>query len=161
SAARPFSADATLCPCCSSERVSSSRLTLLSSTTRRRALEFPPSRILELRQRRCDLRILGRERVELCVIRLRRVHAGELELARHRGERECAERVAVRLERMRGAPERVGFLRRERAAKLVQHRRTLDEEGVDELDDEIATGGVLEFVECGAIDRGCGHVVIP
>ena len=36
SATRPFSADATLCPCNSRLRVSSSRLTLLSSTTSRR-----------------------------------------------------------------------------------------------------------------------------
>src|SRR5580765_2594039 len=158
SATRPFSAEATLWPCNSRLRVSSSRFTLLSSTTSRRAAPLRRSRMTQFGQCRGDARIFLSQRVERLPTVLDHLrYAAELELARHRAESERAKGVAVGLERMGGTPELVGVFRRECAAQIAQHRRCFLEKRIHELERELGAGRFLERFESRAIYGRCGH----
>src|SRR5207253_331381 len=159
---RPFSADATVCPCNSRLRVSSSRLTLLSSTTSRWAGPLRRSRrsslMLQFGQCRRNARIFLSQCVERLAAALDHFrYAAELQLARHRAQSERAEGVAVGFERMRGPAELVGILCRQRVAQLVQHRRCFLEKRVDELQCELGARRFLERLEGRPIDRWYGH----
>src|SRR5258708_33098753 len=152
SATRPFSADATLWPCSSRLRPSSSRLTLLSSTTSRRAGPLRRLRMTQGGQRRDHARIFlhqGVDRLGPALDHLR--YARELQLAGHRTEGERTERVGVGLERMRGAAELVGVRGRERAAQLAQHRWRFLQERVHELQRELGARRLLAGFEGRAI----------
>src|SRR5690348_8729791 len=149
SASLPFSAALTRWPMRSRLRVNSSRLTLLSSTTRSRAIPFPASGTRKLPERLRHAGVFELELVERCAVGLAyRRHAAELQVLRELAERQRAERVAVRLERVCGAPERVGVAGRIRQAKLVKHQWCFDEERVDELADEFRACRRLQFTEC-------------
>src|SRR5439155_1916621 len=145
SATRPFSADATVWPCNSRLRVSSSRLTLLSSTTSKRAVQPFGSRMTQLGQCHGNARIFLIERVERLPAALDHLrHAAELQVPRHGAQSERAKRVAVGLERMRSPAELVGILCRQRVAQVVQHRRRFLEKRVDELQHELGACRLLE-----------------
>ena len=101
------------------------------------AARWRRSRMAQLRQRRRDARVLGlparraaRRRAAATL-----ASAGELQVARQRRQRQRAERVAVRLERMRGAPERA---RRRCAASARRSSASIAgascEERVDQLE---------------------------
>src|SRR5690242_14094784 len=110
SATLPFSALATLWPSSSRLRASSSRFTLLSSATSRRAGSTFIAQCLQCSGDALELRM---QRIDAGDI----VHArqtAELERARGLREVERAEGLAVRLERMRGAAEALRVLRRVR-----------------------------------------------
>src|SRR5271169_3492885 len=143
-ATRPFSAEATWWPWISRLRAKSRRLTLLSSTTSRRAASRR-SRMAQGAQGFGDARIFLAQRVE----RLRAVRgylgdAGEFQLPRHGAQRERAKGVAVGLERMGRAAEFVGVLRREPVAQGVQHRWRFLQKRVHQLEHELRAGHVLE-----------------
>ena len=53
---------------------------------------------------------------------------------------------------MRGAPEAIRVVRRERAAQIVEHHGASLEKSVDELEHEIGAGGLLQRLE-GRDDR--------
>src|SRR5215468_11086823 len=134
-------------------RASSSRLTLLSSTTSSRALPWLPSRTLELHQRSRDARIFDLQRVERRAAGgAYRAQSPELEVLRHRGQRQRAKGVAVRLERVRGAAKALRVVGRERAAEIFHHHRGFNDKGIDEILDEVGARGRLEVFEDRAID---------
>src|SRR6516225_430419 len=158
SATRPFSAVVTRCPINSMLRDSSSRLTLLSSTTSSRAPPWLPSRTLELPQRVGHTRVFARELGECRAVRLtRNPEAAELQLLRHRPERERAKGVAVRLERMRDPAEALRVVRGERAVQLFKHAWRFDEERLHEIAHEVGASGFLEVLEGGSVDDGFAH----
>src|SRR6185437_9487525 len=148
--------DATRCPASSSVRASSRRLTLLSSTSSRRP---PcPSATRQFLERLRNARVFGRGGVDRrrgCAPDRRK--AAQFELARELAERQCAERVRIRLERMRGAAEALGIVFRIRVAQLVEHARGFGEKRVDELADEFVTRRFHEAIVGRAIDRGQVH----
>src|SRR5580765_1266885 len=150
SAMRPFSALVTRWPCSSRLRASSSRLTLLSSATSSRAPAC--SATGELLQRGGSARVVGCERVDRRAVG---DQPAEFEGTRLRAELAGAERVAVRLERMRRAPKALGAAGGLRAAQLVEHPRRLFEKGRDELADELGARGRLQLAEHGRVDDGC------
>src|SRR5919109_1373577 len=110
SAWRPFSANVTVCPSCSSARPRSNRFTRLSSTTSR-----SPA---------CGLYGEGTPDLH--------------ELARGGGERARAERLAVRFERVSHPAERVDVRLGERVSQATHQLATVLDEGVDQLTDERA-----------------------
>src|SRR5262249_3083464 len=136
SATRPFSAASTRWPINSRLRASSSRLTLLSSTISSRdpLWPCPPSRMPHLRQRLRRARVFLLERVEDFIgAAAQQREAAELELARTRRKRRGAERIAVRLQRVRGAPERLGVPGVGGMPKLGKHLRRLVEKRLYEV----------------------------
>src|SRR5215470_9547774 len=139
-------------------RARSSRFTLLSSTTSSRAPPWLPSRTLELHQRFRDARVFDLQRVERCAARSAyRGKPSKLDFLGHGGEVRRAERIAVRLERMRGTPEALRVAGRERAAHVFHHYWRFDEKGLDEIFHEFGAGRRLQVFEHRAID-GLGHV---
>src|SRR5215813_2877867 len=139
-------------------RARSSRFTLLSSTTSNRAPPWLPSRTLELHQRFRDARVFDLQRVERHATgSAYRREASKLDLLGHGGEVRRAERIAIRLEGMRGTPETLRIAGCKRAAHVFHHHRRLDEKGIDEILHKLGAGCRLEILEYRAID-GFGHV---
>src|SRR5690349_24871073 len=162
SATRPFSPVETLWPISSRLRVSSSRFTLLSSTMRSRAPPWFASRTLELRQRLSHPRIFaGQSRERLASVVSGRTESAQLQLARHRGERRCAEGVAVGLQRMRCTAKTIRIVGVQRTAQLCEHAWRFGEKGVDELAHEVGAGGELQLFVDRAIDGSFSHVSGP
>src|SRR5262249_50866367 len=118
----------------------------------------PPSRMPHLRQRLRGARVFLLERVEDFIgAAAQQREAAELELARTRRKRRGAERIAVRLQRVRGAPERLGVPGVGGMPKLGKHLRRPVENRPPEFDDEIVARVLLELGEDRAIDRWLGH----
>ena len=139
-------------PCSSRLRVSSRRLTLLSSATSRRAGPWRRSAIAQLRQRGGGARVLRVERVERIGL-APRVETAELELARQRAERERAEGVGVRLERMRGAAERARPRRRPARARSSASIVGASSRKVSTSSlDEVGAGAGLQLGEGRGVD---------
>src|SRR5215468_8467694 len=139
-------------------RARSSRLTLLSSTTSSRAPPRFPSRTLQLHQCSRDARIFDLQRVERRAAGgAYRVQSSQLEVLGHRGQRERAEGITVRLERVRSAAKALSVVGRERAAKVFHHDWRFDDKGIDEILHEVGARGRLEVFEDRTIDN-IGHL---
>src|SRR5262249_31749605 len=132
SACRPFSAKATRCPSCSSVRARSRRLTRLSSTTSSSPLSTLRAGLTpHLAQGPRDALAFDAEALDAGLDAVQASGPGQrLEVPRQAGEGCCTEAGRVRLERVRGAPERVDVSPAERAAqRRHQLLRVLYERG--------------------------------
>src|SRR5215831_10530074 len=156
SASRPFSANTTVCPSCSSARPSSSRFTRLSSTTSSTAAWGLRSETTsKLRERADGAVVLVRERLEPLTGSLEAAGSRQgLQLSRQRGKPCGAQRLARGFQRVRRAPKAVHIVLDQALPQRADQGPAVVDERIDQLGDEAAPHGIGETFHHGAVHGG-------